>query len=67
MTGPDVSLLPGDSVLFSPLPNTVVALPAMPTGDVGPSSSMVWTGHGLLVWGVAGDTTRTFGLELSEK
>ncbi len=67
ITGPDVSLLPGDSVLFSPVPNTVVALPPTPDGDVGPSSSIVWTGRGLLIWGVAGDTTRTFGLELSEK
>jgi hypothetical protein len=67
ITEPDVSLLPGDGVIFSPVSDTVVALPPTLDGDVGPSSSMVSTGHGLLIWGVAGDTTRTFGIELSEK
>ena len=66
ITGPGVNLQPGDGVLFNPKLDRITALPPAPSTLMGTSASMVWTGHGLVMWGVIGDTTKTFGLELPQ-
>jgi hypothetical protein len=65
--GPGLSLNPGDGFVFDPTTNKVTAFPPIPAGIVGPSSSMVWTGHSLLMWGATGNSVKTFALQLSEK
>jgi hypothetical protein len=65
--GPGFSFNPGDGFVFDPATNKVTALPPVPAGTIGPSSSMVWTGHSLLMWGATGNSTKTFGLQLSGK
>jgi hypothetical protein len=62
-----LSFNPGDAFVFDPTTNKVRALPPVPAGTIGPSSSLVWTGHRLLMWGATGDSTKTFGLQLSGK
>ena len=64
--GPGFSFNPGDGFIFDPATNKVTALPPVPAGTIGPSSSMVWTGHSLLMWGATGDSTKTFGLQLGK-
>jgi hypothetical protein len=65
--GTGASLNPGDGVVFDPTTNKVTALPPVPAGTIGPSSSMVWTGHSLLMWGATGNSSKTFALQLAEK
>jgi hypothetical protein len=67
MSGPGVAFNPGDGVAFDPRTNKVTALPPVPAGSIGPSSSVVWTGHSLLMWGSTGNSTKTFALQLQEK
>jgi hypothetical protein len=65
MGGPGVSFNPGDGFVFDPTTNRITALPPVPKGTIGPSSSVAWTGHSLLLWGTTGDSTKTFALQLS--
>src|ERR1035437_1126455 len=65
--GPGFSFNPGDGFVFDPATNKVTALPPVPAGTIGPSSSMVWSGHSLLMWGATGNSTKTFALQLAEK
>jgi len=67
ISGPNLHFSPGDGTLFEPTKRTIPSLPAVPRDIIGPSSSLIWTGHSLLMWGVTGDSTRTFGLQLSEQ
>lgn len=66
MTGPNLNFSPGDGTIFDPMKNTTTSLPAVPAEDVDTFSSMVWTGHDLLMWGVSANSTRTFGLQLAD-
>jgi hypothetical protein len=66
MSGPTLDFKPGDGTLFNPATNTDRPLPAVPMANVGQWTSMVWTGHSLLLWGAKGDSTKTYGLQLSE-
>jgi hypothetical protein len=66
MGGPGFSFNPGDGFVFDPATNKVTGLPPIPAGTIGPSSSIGWTGHSLLMWGTMGDSTKTFALQLSE-
>jgi hypothetical protein len=64
--GPGFSFNPGDGFVFDPTTNKITALPPVPTGIIGPSSSVAWTGRSLLLWGATGDSTKTFALQLLE-
>jgi hypothetical protein len=64
--GPTLDFRPGDGVLFDPAMNRDVPLPAVPMADVGQWTSMVWTGHTLLLWGAEGKSMTTYSLQLSE-
>jgi hypothetical protein len=65
--GPTLDFRPGDGTLFNPATNTDRPLPAVPMANVGQSSSMVWTGHSLLLWEANGESMNTYGLQLSER
>jgi len=65
--GPHFGFKPGDSFVFDVGTNKVTALPSVPAGTIGPSSSMVWTGHSLVMWGATANSTKTFALQLSER